>query len=122
MKDDDRKYPELEKRINRYMDSEAENIDDELNAQFLEARQRALAAIPDKIEKQMWPVPVWLTSAMAGGLILTVTFLLMPSHNQPDDEFDTLITLLNSDDELEMMQHELEFYVWLETENPANNS
>lgn len=122
MKDDDRKYPELEKQINRYMDSEAENIDDELNTRFLEARQRALAAIPDTTEKQMWPVPVWLTSAMVGGLILTVTLLLMPSHKQRNDEFDTLITLLNGDDELEMMQQELEFYVWLETENLANNS
>jgi hypothetical protein len=120
MNSDDKEYPELRKRINQHMDGEVENIDTELARELFAARQRALNAIPDKSRKQPWLLPLWLTGAMVGGFVLAAMFMLLPSPNHPADEFSALATIVSGDD-LEMLEQELEFYVWLENEGFSNS-
>ena len=110
------KQDDIEKQINRFMDKKTREIDGELSNEFAAARQRALEAIPVPKSGKIWSIPTWLTGSAIAGFVLVAVWVLVPKQLQTNDDFDALIALTHSED-IEMLEEEMEFYMWLETED-----
>jgi len=120
MKDDTTNYQDLRTKVNQHLDQQAADIDDELQTQFALARRRALDAIPEKPAGYYRWKPVWLTGAITAAFLLLAVFWLMPSRQSPGEDLDSLIVLTSGDD-IEMLENDPEFYVWLESEDLSGN-
>lgn len=111
----------LKKRINQQLDKEVDKAEIELAEQFSAARQRALNSAHERRSRPLWPAPAWLTGAVATLLILATAVLLIPSRQMNSEHFDSLVVFIENDD-IEMLENELEFYIWLETEELSEKS
>jgi hypothetical protein len=105
---------ELTSRIRKELDDSCESLDAETLSKLNRARHRALKATP---RRSLWLVPLaGVATAASIGLLSINLFTTQVSHG-PQADFVEDIELLSSSEDLDFYQN-LEFYLWLEDEQP----
>lgn len=116
---------DLERRAKRAFDESLGALDAPTRSRLTQARHRALQELksPARPAATRWPI-VASTAAVAG-TVAVAAFLVL---GRPPQTLDTAppaalgdIELLTSEQELEMLREEIEFYAWLEEQLAAGS-
>lgn len=108
------KITEMSKNV---LDERAARVDPELLDRLASARRQALDNIPQRAPTKM-PL-VFFTGAVTASILALLLYVNMPgsdrgeeAHLVSDFEF-----LLNEGEELDMLEQDPDFYVWLESQH-----
>jgi hypothetical protein len=113
----DRASDLLQQRIAAALDDRAANLDAETLARLATARQRALATRRSAfgLSTRRWQAVGGL--ALAASIVFGVSIWLHGPMQGPMPPSPADLEMLAEDDELELLE-KLEFFRWLETEDP----
>ena len=104
---------DLQRQVKQTLDRQV--LDADTRDALHKARLQALAQAPET------KIPRWLPATAVAGLVLVVAGILLDraddSSEMPPLAADEIV-LMSGDDELELFE-ELEFYIWLDGQEPA---
>lgn len=108
----------VESKVKQTFDSDVNKIHEQHAHEFSEMRRKALNAIPENTsQKPLWPVFGAFT-AVASAVFAVVLVLNTPQSTQNAPLFDEIDVVLEEmeleEGDLEMLENDIEFYLWLE--------
>jgi hypothetical protein len=99
------------------LDERAGLKDDALLAKLAEARRNALNAIPQKAARSQKGF-YWGGAVVAASMMALAIYIHLPGATLQEEKFvSDFEILLEADDELDMLENDPEFYVWLEEQS-----
>lgn len=117
---------ELTQMAKETLDKRAAEQDAELLDRLAAARRKALDAIPlneqpqnnHSQQKPSKTFAFYFTGAVTASVLAVLLYINMPGSEQTEEAqlVNDFEFLLNEDEALDMLEHDLEFYVWLENQ------
>lgn len=107
---------QLKQAARRALEEKSASVDTALADRLLAARRQALANIPP--ENAYRKSVFYLTGAVTASLLAVLIYINLADVRQEDSSFllSDFEILIEEGDELEMLENELDFYVWLESQ------
>ena len=109
--------------VRQSLEDEPQKDSELLGIRLAEARRQALACIPQKQGKKNSGTRLfyYFGGAISASVLTLLIYIGLPGTSTEQAEAvlvsDFEILLLEDGDELEMLENDLDFYVWLETAN-----
>lgn len=113
----------VEGSLSKALDNDLEKINEENAEAFAKMRLNALNAIPEKTQKKkFWPA--YGAFAAAASIVLAVVLVFSPQQQSQEakvfDDFELVLEEMELEEgDMELLENEIEFYLWLEENEKA---
>lgn len=113
----------VEGSLSKALDNDLEKINEENAEAFAKMRLNALNAIPEKTQKKKsWPA--YGAFAAAASIVLAVVLVFSPQQQSQEakvfDDFELVLEEMELEEgDMELLENEIEFYLWLEENEKA---